>query len=207
MGGFLLYVALLGFLMLVVEDFKSTMALRYVHRTCIDLSADISNRFFYGAGSVVVPMSIMVMPMWYTAQEQPLRTAIWFSGSGFGTFVGQALDYGLGQIGGKYADHPWRWFYVILPSMTCAFAVVFFLLFPDSPVKCKFLTDREKAIAIYRLEKNNTGIQARHFKISQFLDCFKDPSLYVFVYALFTFTFITNALSRYIYSRDSLFSD
>ena len=45
-------------------------------------------------------------------------------------------------------------------------------------MKCHFLSEREKIIAVQRLQNNHTGIQTRKFKITQVVDAVRDPSVY-----------------------------
>jgi ACS family allantoate permease-like MFS transporter len=134
---------------------------------------------------------------WKT-NEQPLRIAIWYAGSPFGGLIGQAFDYAAVQIKGSYS--PWRYIYIILGSITLGYTVLFLILFPDSPMKAKFLTDRERQIAVQRLQTNNTGIQTRKFKKSQVIDAIKDPQLYLITLILFAFAFSNVCIGRFVYS-------
>lgn len=118
------------------------------------------------------------------------------SGTAIGSLVGQGVDFGAIKIGGTYAASPWKWIYVILGSITLAFGVAMFLLFPATPMKAWFLQKRERQIAIRRLLSNNTGIQTRKFKWKQALEAFRDPQLYLLCVYSFTFAFVNNAVSR-----------
>jgi ACS family allantoate permease-like MFS transporter len=71
--------------------------------------------------------------------------------------------------------------------------------FPDSPMTGAFSTEREKTIAVMRVQKNNTGIQTRRFKRQQFLRAFKDPQLYILCIIAFSFAFANGALGRSVY--------
>jgi len=139
---------------------------------------------------------------WKT-EEQPLRIGIWISGQAFGSIVGQGIDYGAISVRGVYAEHPWKWIYVILGSITMGFAVIMALMFPDSPMKAAFLTVREKEIAVMRVQKNNTGMQTRKFKKDQFFGTFKDPQLYILCIIAFSFAFANGALGRYVQIESS----
>jgi len=39
--------------------------------------------------------------------------------------------------------------------------------FPDSPTTAWFLTDDERAAAVCRIQKNQTGVENKHFKTEQ----------------------------------------
>jgi ACS family allantoate permease-like MFS transporter len=87
---------------------------------------------------------------------------------------------------------------VILGSVTMGFGLLMLWKFPDSPMKGSFLTEREKEIAVMRVQKNNTGMQTRKFKKTQFLEAFKDLQLYIISFTAFSFAFANGALGRYV---------
>jgi MFS transporter, ACS family, allantoate permease len=78
------------------------------------------------------------------------------------------------------------------------FGLLMLWKFPDSPMKGGFLTEREKEIAVMRVQKNNTGMQTRKFKREQFFEAFKDPQLYILCIIGFSFAFANGALGRYV---------
>jgi len=124
---------------------------------------------------------------------------MWFAGAPVGALFGQAFDYGVVHIRGQYAASQWRWIYVFVGSFSLVFAVIFLLFFPDSPMKSKFLNDRERQIAIQRLQGNNTGIQAPKFKVEQVWETLQDPQLYLIVIILFSVSFANQAFGTYVY--------
>jgi len=180
-SGVMMYSGLLALLVITCSDFADIMALR----------------FFYGFQAVTTPLFVIISTMWWKTSEQPLRIGIWASGASFGSIVGQGIDFGAIKIGGEYADHRWKWIYVIIGSISMGFALVMFLFMPDSPMKALFLTEREKAIAVQRLQGNNTGIQTRKFKWRQFVEAFLDPQLYTFCVIGFSFAFANAALGSF----------
>lgn len=162
------------------------------------------------------PVNLLLTPMWYVfvasmcfvyvsynglrwkSSEQPLRIAIRFAGAPIGSLFGQVFNYGVIHLKGKYEDSPWRWIYVVVGSFSLAFSVIFLILFPDSPMKAKFLNDRERQIAVQRLQSNNTGIQTPKFKLEQVWETLMDPQLYLITTILFTVAFANQAFGRYI---------
>jgi ACS family allantoate permease-like MFS transporter len=78
------------------------------------------------------------------------------------------------------------------------FGLLMLWKFPDSPMKGTFLTEREKEIAVMRVQKNNSGMQTRKFKKEQFLEAFKDPQLWIISFTAFSFAFANSALGRYV---------
>jgi hypothetical protein len=78
------------------------------------------------------------------------------------------------------------------------FALLMFWKFPDSPMKGTFLTEREKEIAVMRVQTNNTGMQTRKFKKEQFFEAFKDLQLWIICFVAFSFAFANAALGRFV---------
>ena len=60
-----------------------------------------------------------------------------------------------------------------------AWGVVVLIFLPDSRTSAKFLTERERSIAVERLRDNRTGVKNTVFKPAQALDAFKDPQVWV----------------------------
>ena len=213
-----LYSGLLALLFIVCKDFADIVALRFAKLLIWHLLGLTSRRFFYGFQVVTEPLFIMICAMWYVesefhpwvslldnsdllrwkTEEQPLRIGIWISGQAFGNIFGQGIDYGAVSIHGIYAKSPWKWIYVILGSVTMGFALLMLWKFPDSPMKGTFLTEREKEIAVMRVQTNNTGMQTRKFKKAQFFEAFKDLQLWIICFVAFSFGFANAALGRFV---------
>jgi hypothetical protein len=62
--------------------------------------------------------------------------------------------------------------------VTAAFGVVLFFVMPDNPLKARFLTPRERILAIERIRMNQQGVGNKHFKKYQFLEALKDPLVF-----------------------------
>ncbi|CAG8975119.1 hypothetical protein HYALB_00004417 [Hymenoscyphus albidus] len=119
--------------------------------------------------------------MWYTRDEIPSRTGVWFAGNSTGGFVASLLAYGIGQI--SHPLHPWQWMFIIFGFITSlwAFAVFFFL--PDSINDAKFLTEEEKQYAEDRVVMGGTGrtdTTKCEWKKDQVIECLLDPKTYFF---------------------------
>lgn len=178
---------------------------------CHNESAIYALRFFFGWSSIISPLAIIVTSMWWKTREQPLRVGIYIAGSGTGNLIGQAVDVGaVGITTGPLASlvhnlqtfqlylSGWKYIYVILGSVAMAYGVLVVILFPSSPMKAWFLTDREKAIAVRRLASNNTGIQTRVFKASQVREALLDPQTWLLAIYTFAFSFCNNALGAFV---------
>ena len=122
----------------------------------------------------IVPGNFLILGMWYTRREQPIRTGLMYTGLSV-LFTGP-IGYAIGFIAG---DEKWRWFFWITGAMTFVWAIAVGVFLPDNPVKAKFITERQKAIAIDRMRADQTGIENKTFKRDQMWETFKDPKTWL----------------------------
>ncbi|KAF2805001.1 putative allantoate permease [Mytilinidion resinicola] len=122
----------------------------------------------------IVPGNFLVLGMWYTRREQPLRTGLMYTGLSV-CFTGP-IGYGIGFIAG---DHVWRSMFWITGAMTIVWAVVIGVFLPDNPVKTKFINERQKAILVERLRADQTGVENKTFKREQMIEAFLDPKTWL----------------------------
>lgn len=126
----------------------------------------MANRFFLGLiESGVSPLFMLVTSKWYTNEEQVLRMGFWYSSGGAVNLVSPLINYGLGSIKGSIAG--WRILYIFAGGLTLLWAFVVYTLFPDSPITARRLTEDERALAILRLRRNNTGFENTRMKPQQ----------------------------------------
>lgn len=81
-----------------------------------------------------------------------------------------------------------------LITIVVGIAVVFLL--PDNPMSSR-LTHDEKIWAIERLRENQTGIENKHFKIKQALECLKDPHTWLLSLITMSMNVPNGAISSY----------
>lgn len=86
------------------------------------------------------------------------------------------INWGLGQINGRILG--WQSMFMILGAVTILWSFVLLFCLPDSPYTSKNLTDKERKIALYRLERNNQGNITRVFNKKQFIEAFLDYKMY-----------------------------
>lgn len=75
-----------------------------------------------------------------------------------------------------------------LGGATCLWAIVVWLLLPDSPANAAFLSHREKLVAVRRVADNETGIKNKAFDKKQIKLGFLDPKtilLFISVFAAY----------------------
>ena len=86
------------------------------------------------------------------------------------------IGYGIGFISGP---DKWRYFFWITGAMTCVWAFIVGTFLPDNPVKAKFISERQKAIAVDRVRADQTGIENKTFKREQMIEAFLDPKTWL----------------------------
>lgn len=122
----------------------------------------------------IIPGNFIILSMWYTRDEQPLRTGMMYTGLSV-LFTGP-IGWGIGHMAG---DHQWRSMFWITGGITIVWACVLGLFMPDNTVKAKFVSEREKAIVIDRLRRDQTGVENKNFKKAQMLETFMDPKTWL----------------------------
>jgi MFS family permease len=145
---------------------------------CTNFAGIAANRFMLGLVEAAVnPGFVLVMSMWYTSQEQPLRLEIYYCTNGIATMFGGLIGYAIGHINGALA----RWMYVFIIfgalSLIAGIATLFFL--PDLPSTAKFLTQRERAVAVERVAANRQGVKNHNFKVDQLWQTLADPKTWI----------------------------
>ncbi|KAJ0273680.1 hypothetical protein COL940_009770 [Colletotrichum noveboracense] len=116
--------------------------------------------------------------MWYTRREQPIKIGLWYTANGVGIALGGLLGYGIGNIKGALAS--WKYEFIIVGALCCAWGMVIAVFLPDNPITSKALSQREKKIVIERLRENQTGVENKTLKLYQVREAFTDFKLYFF---------------------------
>ncbi|OTB00748.1 hypothetical protein M426DRAFT_323993 [Hypoxylon sp. CI-4A] len=146
---------------------------------CSNYGGLITVRFFLGiAEATISPALMFITSTWYTRDEIPTRTGIWFAGNSVGGIVSSLLAYGIGHITDSIS--PWRWMFIILGVATflLGFGVFFFL--PDTISNAKFLTPEERQWAGDRVVIAGTGrTEKTTWKWDQTAECLQDPKTWL----------------------------
>lgn len=95
---------------------------------------------------------------WYVRKELGVRTAIFYSGSlisgAFSGLIAAGIIDGMDGVRGLLA---WRWIFIIEGSATVLIAIGCFFILPDFPATTPWLTEEERAIAMWRMESDAAG--------------------------------------------------
>ncbi|KAF2849010.1 MFS general substrate transporter [Plenodomus tracheiphilus IPT5] len=145
---------------------------------CHNFAGTATNRFLLGfLESTVNPGFVLIMSMWYTSAEQPLRLEAYYCTNGIATMFGGLIGYAVGHI---TTGLP-RWMYVFLIFGSCSIVmgIATLLFLPDLPTTAPFLTPRERTIALSRVAANRQGIKNKHFKPYQAWQTLRDPKTWI----------------------------
>ncbi len=115
---------------------------------------------------------------------QGIRTGIWSSFNGWGQIVGGFVAYGIsvGTASHPVAVRPWQLLFLVIGLSTAAAGIIFLWLMPDSQLNARFLTPRERVLAVERIRANQQGVGNRHFKAYQLREALADPVVWAFVF-------------------------
>ncbi|KAI9642556.1 hypothetical protein NHQ30_009361 [Ciborinia camelliae] len=145
---------------------------------CKSFAGLATNRFLLGAfESAINPGFVLLMSTWYTRDEQPLRLEAYYSTIGIATMFSGLIGYAVGHINTGLAK--WMYIFLIFGSITMAWGFISLLLLPDSPSTTRFLSAREKAVAVDRVAANRQGVKNHVFKPYQAVQMIKDPKTWI----------------------------
>ncbi|RFU36307.1 hypothetical protein B7463_g150, partial [Scytalidium lignicola] len=146
---------------------------------CSSYGGLITVRFLLGVVEATIdPAFMFITSTWYTRDEIPTRTGIWFAGNSIGGIISNLFAYGVGHI--EDGLHPWRWMYIILGILTFIWAFGIWVLLPDSISNAKFLTQEEREFARDRIVIAGTGqTEKTIFRWDQLVECLMDPNTWL----------------------------
>lgn len=116
----------------------------------------IADRFFLGfVEAAYFPGCLFFLSSWYTRKELAFRTALLYSGSLIsGAFSGLiAAGITNGMDGLRNID-AWRWLFIVEGSITVVIALIAYFILPNFPRTTSWLSDQERALAIWRLQED-----------------------------------------------------
>jgi MFS family permease len=92
---------------------------------------------------------------WYTRKELGLRTALLYSGALIsGAFSGLIAAGITANLTGVRGYNAWQWLFIIEGVITIAVAFAAIPILPNFPRTTSWLTEEERALAIWRLKED-----------------------------------------------------
>ncbi|KAI0165264.1 major facilitator superfamily transporter allantoate [Hypoxylon sp. FL1284] len=147
--------------------------------------------------SVINPTLILMTAQWYKRAEQPERVGWWFMGNALGQVLGGVIGYGVGHIDGRLDVGNWIWYFIIFGAFTVLYGAFLFFFIPDSPMTARWLSDRDRALALARVRQNRTGIMNRKFKWYQVREALLDPQTWMLVIVQFLTNIPSGGVASY----------
>ncbi|KAJ6086052.1 MFS general substrate transporter [Penicillium sp. IBT 16267x] len=145
---------------------------------CHNFAGIASNRFLLGMVEAVVnPGFVLLMSMWYTSREQPLRLEAYYCTNGIATMFGGLLGYAIGHI--TTGLPRWMYVFLIFGAISIVIGILALWLLPDLPSTARFLNERERAIALDRIAGNRQGVKNHQFKWDQVWQAARDPKTWL----------------------------
>jgi ACS family allantoate permease-like MFS transporter len=169
-----------------------------LHSTPSNYAGFITLRTLLGVfESAVTPAMVIITGQWYKAEEQFLRTAIWFSCNGLGVIMGSSIAYGLAIRPNSYSMENWKVLFIVIGCMTIAVGFMFLLHIPDLPVKSWFLKPYQRKQVVLRIKSNQQGFGNRTFKVHQFKEAMLDINTWIFFFFSIAFQIPNGALTNF----------
>ncbi len=131
---------------------------------CTTFPSLLGMRFVLGSfEAMIAPSCVVVTQMWWRRGEQTLRTSYWNAMNGITSIVGSLFTYGLGHIESE-SMFKFQIIFLFCGLLTVCYSVVVLVLMPDSPMEAKYLSEREKVVAVERLRANQMGVASREWR-------------------------------------------
>lgn len=98
------------------------------------------------------PGLVYYLTFWYKTDERSLRVALILASATLAGAFGGAIAYGVGHMNGTHGLAAWRWLFILEGLPSCLSSIFVFFYLPDYPETVKWLSDRERTVAISRLQ-------------------------------------------------------
>jgi MFS family permease len=103
----------------------------------------------------VNPAFVLIMSIWYTTDEQPLRLEAYYCTNGLATMFGGLIGYAVGHI--TTGLPRWMYVFLIFGGISVAAGILSFFVLPDVPATARFLDPRERTIATDRVRSPSSS--------------------------------------------------
>ena len=164
---------------------------------CTNFSSLMGMRFLLGSfEAMIAPSCVAVTQMWWRRSEQTIRTSYWNAMNGVTFIVGSLFTYGLGHI---QSDVLFRYQIIFLfcGLLTVLYSLVVLIFMPDSPMEAKYLTEREKVIAVERLRANQMGVASREWRWDHVLETLLDLKTWCWFVAIIAISIASGGIGTF----------
>ncbi|KAI1205898.1 MFS general substrate transporter [Annulohypoxylon truncatum] len=109
-------------------------------------------RFLLGVFEAgLFPGLVYYLTFWYKTEERSIRVAFILASATLAGAFGGAIAYGIGHMNRAGGLSAWRWLFILEGIPSCLSALLVWFLLPDYPEDAKWLTTKERDLAVQRL--------------------------------------------------------
>ncbi|KAI1804457.1 MFS general substrate transporter [Daldinia bambusicola] len=186
---------------LPIAKFTSAMVFLWgVSLTCMAAAHSfgglLATRFFLGVFEAsVAPSFVAITQMWWRRREQTVRTSYWYAMNGFTNMFGSLITYGLGHISSRLRSY--QIIFLFFGIATVVFSFVMLAFMPDSPVEAKFLSEKDKLIAVERLRMNQMGVVSREWRNDHLKEALLDLKSWLWFALIFSISIPSGGISTF----------
>lgn len=72
----------------------------------------------------------------------------------------------------------WQLIFLTIGLINFVWSIIFLWIMPDSPVTAKFLTHKQRVVAVHRVSHNMIGVKTKEYKIPQIIEAFTDVKVW-----------------------------
>ncbi|OCF73173.1 hypothetical protein I204_06403 [Kwoniella mangroviensis CBS 8886] len=141
-----------------------------MHAVCKNFGGLMAVRFLLG---------FFESGMYYRRNEHPTIISYWYGMQGVQLCVSGLIAFGLTYVNSP-TIYTWQALFIIVGGFTVVVGVLTLIFLPDSPMKAKCWTDKQKTMIIERLRINEQGVQDSRWKWEQMWEAFQDPAVWCY---------------------------
>ena len=130
--------------------------------------------------AAIVPCLQLILPMWYTVNEQTSRFVLWYTGLGLGQILGGLLSFAFQHMHDPHFAS-WKAMFILLGVLSALTGCLMLFLIPDTPMTARFLSETEKTAVLQKVQANKIGVWVRKVDWTQLLELAGDPQIYLLV--------------------------
>nr|XP_019012533.1 uncharacterized protein I206_02028 [Kwoniella pini CBS 10737]OCF51314.1 hypothetical protein I206_02028 [Kwoniella pini CBS 10737] len=151
-----------------------------MHAVCKNFGSLMAVRFLLGLfESGVQPALMLLTTMYYRRNEHPTIISYWYGMQGAQLCISGLIAFGLTYVQSSPIKQ-WQALFLIVGLFTVVVGIATFIFLPDSPMKAKCWTDKQKTMIIERLRINEQGVQDSRWKWEQMWEAFQDPAVWCY---------------------------
>lgn len=145
-----------------------------------DYNSLLAARIFLGIFEAAIAPSLMLIgSQYYTRSEQAPRFSFWYCGLGFAQILGGITSFAFQHVVPGAPLSGWRIMFIVLGLVTVLIGAAAAFILPDNPMSAKWLSESEKVALLNHVSENRTGVENRHFKLSQLWELLLDLQMWL----------------------------